>query len=128
MEINFNTNHNITSYSNGTAKKIRKSFDGLDILGSSAPDEVKAAWDKAKKESGINGMAKNSDGKLTQLTQLFVMSMENLYNGGGRDVLGDTVHSAKEAVQRALSRLGIPKNSEERKEKFFYEAFLRFLS
>lgn len=110
-----------------TTEKIKNSFNGLDILGSSAPDEVQEAWDKAEKESGINGMAKNSDGKLTQLTQLFIMSMENSYNGSEPDVLGDSVHSAKEAVQRALSRLGTPKNSEERKEKFFYEAFLRFL-
>ncbi len=71
-------------------------------------------------------MAMNSEGMLTRLTKLFVMSMENAYNGGGSDVLGDSVHSAKEAVQKALSRLGIPKNSEEEKEKKFYEAFLRF--
>nr|WP_300824461.1 hypothetical protein [uncultured Schaedlerella sp.] len=72
-------------------------------------------------------MAMNAEGKLTQLTQLFVMSIENMYKGGRRDVLGDSVLSAKEAVQKALSRLGIPENREEKKEKDFYEAFLRIL-
>lgn len=111
---------------NEKGKKTRKSFDGLETLGPDAPGEVKEAWKKAEKESGVNGMAMNSEGMLTRLTKLFVMSMENAYNGGGSDVLGDSVHSAKEAVQKALSRLGIPKNSEEEKEKRFYEAFLRF--
>jgi hypothetical protein len=37
------------------------------------------------------------------------------------------VLSAKEAVQKALSRLGIPENREEKKEKDFYEALLRIL-
>lgn len=127
MEINFNTKYHINSHNNGAAKKTRKSFNGLDILGSAAPSKVKEAWNKAENESGVNGMAMNSDGMLTQLTQLFVMSVENAHNGGGRDILGDSVYSAKEAVQKALNRLGIPKNSEEKKEKFFYEAFLRFL-
>nr|WP_304960738.1 hypothetical protein [uncultured Schaedlerella sp.] len=110
---------------NGRVKKTRN--DGLEILGSAAPGEVKDAWSKAEKESGLNGMAMNAEGKLTQLTQLFVMSIENMYKGGRRDVLGDSVLSAKEAVQKALSRLGIPENREEKKEKDFYEAFLRIL-
>ncbi len=110
---------------NGKVKKTRN--DGLEILGSAAPGEVKDAWSKAEKESGLNGMAMNAEGKLTQLTQLFVMSIENMYKGGRRDVLGDSVLSAKEAVQKALSRLGIPENREEKKEKDFYEAFLRIL-
>lgn len=127
MEVNFNTNHYIKSYSNEKGKKTRTSFDSLDILGPAAPGEVKEAWNKAEKETGVNGIAMDSEGKLTQLTQLFVMSMENAHNGDRRDVLGDSVHSAKEAVQKALSRLGIPKNTEEKKEKNFYDAFLRLL-
>lgn len=112
---------------NGTTDKSKKSFNGLDILGPSAPDEVKEAWNNAEKVSGVNGYGMNSEGMLTGLTKLFVMSMENVISGGGRDVLGSTVHSAKAAVQRALDRLGIPQNDEEKKEKLFYEAFLSFL-
>lgn len=100
----------------------------MDILGPSAPNDVKDAWNKAEKASGINGYGMDSGGKLTCLTELFAMSMESAYNGGGRDILGNTAYSAKTAVQKALSRMGIPQNNEEKKEKFFYESFLRFLN
>ena len=101
--------------------------NGLDILGPSAPDEVRNAWIKAEEESGTNGYGMNSDGKLTQITALFAMSIENRINGKEPDILGSTVHSAKAAVQKALDRLGIPQDDKEKKEKFFYEAFLRLL-
>lgn len=109
-------------------RNSKRAFHGLDILGPSAPNEVKEAWNKAEKETGVNGMAMNSEGMLTQLTKLFVMSIENGYNGGGRDVLGNSVYSARTAVQTALERLGIPQNNEERKEESFYKAFLSFLN
>ena len=102
----------------------------VNILGSEAPNEVKEAWNKAEKECGINGYGYgvNSGGKLTCLTSLFAMSLVSAYNGGGRDILGNTVYSAKAAVQKALDSLGIPQDSKEKKEKFFYESFLRFLN
>ena len=80
--------------------------------------------------SGISyhGNIQKTGGKLTCITRLFAMSMESAYNGGGRDILGNTAYSAKTAVQKALSRMGIPQNNEEKKEKFFYESFLRFLN
>ncbi len=101
--------------------------NGLDILGTEAPDEVKEAWNKAEKEAGVNGMAMNSKGMLTQITKLFVMSLESKQSGDRQDILGSTVSSAKAAVQNALNRLGTPQNNEEKKEKLFYEAFLRYL-
>lgn len=127
MKVGVYTNNHVNAYNNKIVKN-KKSHNGLDILGPSAPNEVKDAWNKAEKESGINGYGMDSGGKLTCLTKLFAMSMVSAYNGGGRDILGDTVYSAKTAVQKALDRLGIPQNSEEKKEKFFYEAFLRFLN
>ena len=126
MEISFCTNNQVNNYNNKIVRS-KKSFNGLDILGPLAPNEVKDAWNKAEKVSGINGYGMASGGKLTCLTNLFAMSMESAYNGGGRDILGNTVYSAKTAVQRALDRLGIPQNNEEEKEKIFYESFLRFL-
>ena len=126
MEIGFYTNNYVNTYNNKSVKN-KKSFDGLDILGPEAPNEVKEAWNKAENECGINGYGVNSGGKLTCLTSLFAMSLESAYNGGGRDILGTTVHSAKTAVQKALDRLGIPQNNDERKEKLFYEAFFEFL-
>lgn len=80
--------------------------------------------------SGISyhGNIQKTGGKLTCITELFAMSMESAYNGRGRDILGNTVYSAKTAVQKALDRLGIPQDSKEKKEKFFYESFLRYLN
>lgn len=107
-----------------TAQQPKEVFHGLDILGPSAPDEVKAAWNRAEKESGMNGYGIDKSGKLAQLTLLFVMSMENAIKGCGQDILGNTADSAKAAVQRALDRLGIPQDDKEKREKLFYEAFL----
>lgn len=129
MEISMNANNYAGSYNRRTtANTSRRSFDGLEILGPSAPGEVKEAWKKAEKESGVNGYGMNSKGMLTQLTELFTASMVNRMNGKGSDVLGDSAYSARAAVQSALSRLGIPQNNEEKKEKFFYETFLRYLN
>ena len=127
MEVGFYTNNHVNTYNNRTAKS-KNTYNGLDILGPSAPNDVKDAWNKAEKASGINGYGMDTGGKLTCLTELFAMSMESAYNGGGRDILGNTAYSAKTAVQKALSRMGIPQNNEEKKEKFFYESFLRFLN
>lgn len=126
MEVGFYTNNQVNNYNNKIVRS-KKSFNGLDILGPLAPNEVKDAWNKAEKVSGINGYGMDSGGKLTCLTNLFAMSLVSAYNGGGRDILGNTVYSAKTAVQKALDRLGIPQNNEEEKEKIFYESFLRFL-
>lgn len=107
--------------------KPKRSFDGLDVLGPSAPDEVKEAWKQAEEESGVNGYGMNSEGKFTQITALFAMSIEKMVNGSGQDILGNTISSATEAVRKALGRLGIPKSDEEKKEQLFYEVFLRLL-
>ncbi len=104
-----------------------RSFNGLDVLGPSVPDNVRNAWIKAEAESGTNGYGMDSEGKFTQITALFAMSIENMVNGKGQDILGSTVDSAKTAVQKALDRVGIPRNDKEKKEKLFYEAFLRLL-
>lgn len=127
MEVGFNTNSYVNSYSNKTVK-TSKSFDGLEILGPSSPNEVKTAWNKAEKASGMSGYGMDSGGMLTRLPKLFVMSMESAYNGGGRNILGNTVYSAKITIQKALDRLGVPQSNEEKKEKYFYEAFLRYLN
>lgn len=108
--------------------QISHQMKGLERIGGTVPEEVKEAWNKAEKEVGMNGMALDSHGKFTSLTKLFVMSLVNKYNGGNGDVLGNTKQSAKLAVQTALEKLGIPENDEEKKEKSFYEAFLRYLN
>lgn len=111
----------------GTGARSSNVFNGLDILGPSAPDKVRNAWVKAEAESGVNGYGMDSEGKLTQITALFAMSVESMVSGKGQDILGNSVVSAKSTVQKALDRLGIPRNDKEKKEKLFYEAFLRLL-
>lgn len=117
----------------GTEEKTRKTptmreENGLERVGSSVSEEVKEAWEKAEKEAGMNGMAIDSSGKYTGLTELNVMSLLDIRKGRNGDVLGNTKQSAIEAVQKALGRLGIPENENEEKEKLFYEAFLRYLT
>lgn len=108
-----------------TATKRR---DSLERVGSSVSEDVKEAWEKAEKDAGMNGMAIDSSGRYTGLTELNVMSLLDIRKGGSGEVLGNTKQSAMEAVQKALGRLGIPENENERKEKMFYEAFLRYLA
>lgn len=38
---------------------------------------------------------------------------------GGRDILGNTVYSAKTVVKKALDRIGIPQDSKEKGKSFF---------
>lgn len=118
MEVGFNTNSYVNTYNNKTIN-AKKAFNGLDVLGPSVPDEVKDAWNKAEKASGVNGYGMNSKGMLTQLSKLFAMSMESAYRGEGRDILGNTTYSAKTTIQKALDRLGIPQSNEEKKRKKF---------
>lgn len=125
--LGVNLTNGINWNSDGAAAQPGRAFNGLDVLGPSAPDNVKDAWIKAEAESGANGYGMDSEGKFTQITALFAMSVENMVNGKGQDVLGSTVDSAKAAVQKALDRLGIPQDDNEKKEKLFYEAFLRLL-
>ncbi|HCT92520.1 MAG TPA: hypothetical protein DF613_14255 [Lachnospiraceae bacterium] len=101
--------------------------NGLELVSTNVPDTVREAWDRAEAEAGINGVAREADGKLSSITALFAQAMVKWYNEGSTDVLGSTEASAKEAVEKALDTLGIPQNAAQRKEKMFYEAFLRYL-
>ncbi|MCI8639365.1 MAG: hypothetical protein HFG41_09565 [Coprococcus sp.] len=109
----------------GNERKEKK--NGLNLLGTNVTQEVREAWDKAEKEAGMNGAAMEADGKLSALTELFAMSLEKFYKEGNSDILGSTEESARAAVQKALERMGIPETEAEKREKIFYEAFLRYL-
>ena len=108
-------------------ERLEEKRNGWGLVGTNIPETVENAWNKAEKEAGVNGVAMGPDGKLSQLTELFVMSLEKYLREGNADVLGNTEKSAREAVQKALERLGAPWTEEEKKEKLFYEAFLRYL-
>lgn len=108
-------------------EKISGSSPRDTSYGINIPESVQEAWNKAEKEVGINGTAREAGGKLSRLTTLFVMSLEMYYTEGTKDVLGSTEASARAAVRKALERLKIPQTEAENKEKMFYEAFLRYL-
>lgn len=110
----------------------------LEVYGPNAPEEVKQAWMKAAEETGLNGLGMNADGQMSHITQLHVQRAIKWYNGENPDVLGTTVESARQAVEKALYDLEHPlepitnrsasvQNSIE-KEKEFYNAFLENLS
>lgn len=113
---------NSATHSDNSQKK-----DGLNLVGVNVTETVREAWDKAEKEAGINGTAMEADGKLSAITTLFAMSLEKFYKEGNTDILGRTEESARAAVQKALERMGIPQTEVQKKEKMFYEAFLRYL-
>ena len=105
----------------------------FEVYGPNAPDEVKQAWMEAAEETGVNGMGM----QMGHITQLDVQRAIKWYNGEDTDVLGTTVESAKQAVEKALYDLenplepntnksaSIQKSIE--KEKEFYKAFLEKL-
>lgn len=109
----------------------------FDVYGPNAPEEVKQAWLEAAKEININGVGMQSNGMMSHITQLDVQRAIKWYNGEESDVLGTTVESARQAVEKALYDLENPLPENENrsaevlksieKEKEFYKAFLEKL-
>lgn len=103
-----------------------------------APEAVRRAWMEAVKETGVNGVGLQENGMMSHITQLDVQRAIKWYHGEDTDVLGKTVASARQAIERALYDLEHPlepltnrsasvqKSIE--KEKEFYKAFLAKLS
>lgn len=119
------------------AKETRTTAKGnsFDSLAPNAPGNVKDAWEKAEQETGTNGFGKGADGKLTHISAMRALQIEQRLTKGHSDFLGDTKESAIEAAQRALDRMtsSLWASSSagtaelHTKEKGFYEAFLKNL-
>ncbi|MDO5575260.1 MAG: hypothetical protein Q4G60_14920 [bacterium] len=80
----------------------------FEVYGPNAPEEVRQAWMKAAEETGLNGFGVNTDGQMSHISQLDVQRAIQWYNGENPDVLGTTVESAKQAVEKALYDLENP--------------------
>lgn len=78
------------------------------LIAPNAPEEVKQAWMEAVKETGINGLGLQENGMMSHITQLDVQRVIKWYNGEDTDVLGRTVESAQQAVEKALYDLEHP--------------------
>ena len=107
--------------------------NALDSIGPNAPDEVKDAWNKAEEETGVNGLGMSASGKLSHLSSMFTMQLQNQLSGRGSDLLGDSKESAIRAAQEALHRLENPIDISYRDpindpdEAAFYKAFIKNL-
>lgn len=99
-------------------------------VGKNAPERVYQAWMEAAKEIGVNGLGMQEDGKLGHISRL----MKQRLLSDDKNILGNSVESAIEAIKNALYDLGNvmetgktkSSNVQElrEKEKAFYEAFL----
>ncbi len=117
------------------------SYDELRFrqIGKNAPDEVKEAWLEAAEEAGVDGMGMMKNGKITHITKLMAERATRQLKGepGAEDILGNTVASARRAVEKALYDLEhplMPDSSKSpyvrewmEKEEMFYHLFLKKL-
>ena len=106
-------------------EKTRKQIAHMsDYYLSTAPKEVKAAWQAALEETGINPFPNGYHSVLQQL------AMEQDFMTGGNDnIFGNTLESSMDAVDRILDRIANPpgevteeKSAFVEQEKEFYQA------
>jgi len=108
-------------------EKTRKRVDYVSGCSlSNAPDEVKQAWQKTLEETGINPFPAGIGSTLAILVQ-----EKDFATGGDNDLFGDTVDSAKVAIESILQRIDNPlgvRDAEFRaNEKIFYASLLEKL-
>ena len=112
----------------------------FDMIGPTAPQDVKDAWMEAAKEVNANGMGIKKNGMLSHISQMMVQRLNKQLNGEGDvdniDILGNTTESAIQATSQALYDLDhpreyVPKSIEVQracmKEREVYVAFLEKL-
>lgn len=101
-----------------------------------APEAVKNAWLEAAEAVGVDGMGVSRNGKLTHISQMMVQRCVRWQRGENvTDMLGNSVQSARQAVQRALEDLAKPlpghvrspekRQNQEREKKFCLEFLKR---
>ena len=123
-----------------TAQDKATDYDekAFDMVGPSAPQEVKDAWMDAAKEVYANGMGIRGNGMMSHISQMMVQRLNKQLKGETEnfDILGNTVESAIQATKKALydlehPRVYTPRSIEVQqariKEGEFYRAFLERL-
>lgn len=117
------------------ADQDEKAFE---MVGRSAPQEVKDAWMEAAKEVNANGLGIRGNGMMSHISQMMVQRLNKMLKGETEnfDILGNTVESALRATKQALYDLEhpvvyTPRSIEAQqariKEGEFYRAFLERL-
>lgn len=110
----------------------------FDQIAANAPKSVKQAWLDAADVAGIDGMGVSNSGKLSHISQLMVLRLEQGYRGDNvSNILGNSVQSAIRVANEALYALEHPlepnrgrtaEQIENRlKEKMFYQEFIKRL-
>jgi CBS domain-containing protein len=122
---------------NDNSDKIYKkiSEDTFKNMGPNAPKAVKDAWEKTLEETGAYDLGRDENG-VGYITQMDILRAIKRAQNESYDILGNSVDSAVEAVNLALSMLKNPitpetdpqKIKRQEKEKEFYEAFLKNLN
>ena len=74
---------------------------------SSAPEEVRIAWQETLEETGINPF---QTGYVSTLQQL--ATEQDFATGGNDQIFGDSIESSLEAIDKILERIANPKNSD----------------
>lgn len=74
---------------------------------SSAPEEVRQAWQETLEETGINPF---QTGYVSTLQQL--ATEQDFATGGNDQIFGDSIESSLEAIDKILERIANPKHSE----------------
>lgn len=74
---------------------------------SSAPEEVRQAWQETLEETGINPF---QTGYVSTLQQL--ATEQDFATGGNDQIFGDSIESSLEAIDKILERIANPKTSE----------------
>ena len=75
---------------------------------SSAPEDVRQAWQETLEETGINPF---QTGYVSTLQQL--ATEQDFATGGNDQIFGDSIESSLEAIDKILERIANPKHSEE---------------
>lgn len=75
---------------------------------SSAPEEVRTAWQETLEETGINPF---QTGYVSTLQQL--ATEQDFATSGNDQIFGDSIKSSLEAIDKILERIANPKHSEE---------------
>lgn len=109
-------------------------------FGPNAPETVRKAWREAAEETGVDGMGRQPDGKLSHISQMMVMQVQNWHRQAPNytDLLGNSVSSALEAANQALYNLANPlmpdsgysaqTQAQRLKEQAFFERFIEKLN
>ncbi len=112
----------------GAAAKTCQASTYTDIV-AKFPDSVRAAWEKAKTESGADEFYIDEEGNLLYLSEFAKRYFLSYINNETMDFLGESVDSVLKFARESLERLESSNDKQKLKdsEKLFYERLIEYL-